>query len=245
MISLVFFLALASPPLPDTASYQATLKQFVTDDGRVRYTDLHNRLAGLTQFVESLAQVSPDSNPALFPSKQAKLAYWINAYNALVLHAFASEYPHNKNRLQSKTGQFSFFYRRKFKIGGVERSLDDIESKSIRPLDNRIHFSIVCASASCPWLSSEAFTAEKVNQQLDARARLFLNQDRNVKFDPAKNTLYLSKIFSWFKNDFGGKDIATLKFIANYRPEDASRLLKPGLKIQFLEYDWSLNEMLP
>ena len=245
MIPFLFLLASAIPAAPDTASYQATLKRFVTDDGKVRYADLRNNLSGLSEFVAGIAQVSPDSHPALFPGKDAKLAYWVNTYNALVLHAFASEYPLNKTRLRNKVGQFTFFYRRKFKVGGVERSLDDIESKSIRTIDNRIHFSIVCASASCPWLSNEVFVPEKLNQQLDARARLFLNQERNVRLDPTRNIIYLSKIFDWFKKDFGNSDSAVLQYIANYRNKDGDRLRKSGLKIQYMDYDWSLNELLP
>ncbi len=239
MIAFAFLIAVS---LPDTKVYDDVLKKHVTADGKVRYAKLHSEIAPLGKFVESLGAVSPDSQPALFPTKEAKLAYWINAYNALVLHAFASDYPKNKNRLSGKLGQFQFFFRRKFKVGGTMRSLDDIESKSIRPLDNRIHFAIVCASTSCPWLSNEAFTEGNVDKLLDSRARLFLNQDNNVKVDTAKRTITFSKIFDWFQKDFVPSSKQLPAFIAKYRAKDGVTLAAGTWKVLFFEYDWSLNE---
>ena len=241
MIHLLFPLALAAA-LPDYQTFDQVLRKYVNTEGKVRYAALHNDIGPLSQFVDSLSTISPLSQPALFPTKEAKLAYWINTYNALVLHAFASEYPKDKARLGSKVGQFQFFYRRKFKVGGIARSLDDIESKSIRPLDNRIHFSIVCASESCPWLSNEAFTEANVNAKLDARARLFMNQQRNVKVDLAKRTLQLSKIFDWFQKDFSATPADVPKFIGKYREKDGGELAKGNWKVLFFDYDWSLNE---
>lgn len=241
MIHLIIPLALAAV-MPDYQTFDQVLKKYVNNEGKVRYASLHNDIAPLTQFVDSLSAISPQSHPAMFPTKEAKLAYWINAYNALVLHSFASEYPKDKARLKSKIGQFQFFYRRKFKVGGMIRTLDDIESKSIRPLDNRIHFSIVCASESCPWLSNDAFTESNVNAKLDARARLFLNQERNVKVDLSKRTLQLSKIFDWFQKDFSSNPADIPKFIAKYREKDGGELAKGNWKVLFFDYDWSLNE---
>lgn len=239
MIAFAFLMAVA---LPDTKAFDEVLKQHVTADGKVKYAKLHSGIAPLTKYVESLGAASPDSQPTLFPTKEAKLAYWINAYNALVLHAFASEYPKDKNRLTGKLGQFQFFFRRKFKIGGIMRSLDDIESKSIRPLDNRIHFAIVCASTSCPWLSNEAFTEANVDKLLDSRARLFLNQESNVKVDVAKRTITVSKIFDWFQKDFVASSKQLPAFIAKYRDKDGATLSAGTWKVLFFEYDWSLNE---
>ncbi len=239
MIAFAFLMAVA---LPDAKSFDEVLKQHVTADGKVRYAKLHSGIAPLTKYVESLGVVSPDSQPALFPTKEAKLAYWINAYNALVLHAFASDYPKDKNRLSGKLGQFQFFFRRKFKVGGTMRSLDDIESKSIRPLDNRIHFVIVCASTSCPWLGNEAFTEENVERLLESGARLFLNQERNVKVDVTKRTITVSKIFDWFQKDFVPSSKQLSAFIGKYRDKDGAALAAGTWKVLFFEYDWSINE---
>lgn len=216
------------------------LRRYVRADGRVDYAGLHANLAALNRFVNELAAVSPDSNPELFPTREAKLAYWINAYNALVLHAFATDYPAKRDRLAGKLGQFSFFYRRKFKVGGVERSLDDIESRSIRSVgDPRIHFSIVCASESCPWLSPEAYTPENLERKLEAETGRFLAQDRNVKLSSDGAKVELSMIFSWFAKDFGGES-GVRRFLGKYRPADASALAKA--RFAYFKYDWRLND---
>jgi hypothetical protein len=239
---MIAFILVLAASVPDYQSYGQILQKYVNTSGKVQYSALHNDIAPLSKFVDSLAAVSPVSHPALFPTKEAKLAYWVNTYNALVVHAFASEYPKDKARLKSKVGQYQFFYRRKFKVGGVLRSLDDIEAKSIRPLDNRIHFSIVCASESCPWLSNEAFTEQNVMAKLEDRAKLFLNQDRNVKVDSAKRTIHLSKIFDWFQKDFAPNQVELLKYIAKYRQKDGGELASGSWKVLFFDYDWSLNE---
>lgn len=226
---------------PDAASYDAILKRHVTEDGKVRYAALKADLAPLTRFVEEIAAISPDSRPDLFPSREQKMAYWLNTYNALVLWAFAKDYPEKKDRLRSTTGKFLFFYRTKFKVGGKERSLDDIETRSIRKQfnDPRIHFAIVCASAGCPWISPDAFTASRLETQLEERTKLFLGQSRNVHFDPQRRQVTLSKLFQWFRSDFGGSDSSIRAFVARYRPEMKGAT---GWKVRYFDYDWSAND---
>src|SRR6478672_2784942 len=147
----------AAASMPDYALFDSVLQRVVLDNGKVRYGQLKND-AALDHFVAQIGSVSPDSNPDLFPTREDKLAYWINAYNALVLQSFARDYPEKRTRLGSLLGRATFFYRMKHDVGGRVRSLDDIEVNSLRkPLhDPRIHFAIVCASAGCPWLSRHA-----------------------------------------------------------------------------------------
>jgi len=95
----------------------------------------------------------------------------------------AKEYPDKKDRLNSLIGRYRFFMRTKFKAGRRDLSLNDIETTEIRKhfQEPRIHLAIVCASRSCPWLSRDAYKGEHLEEQLEARARLFLNQTRNVR----------------------------------------------------------------
>lgn len=108
----------AEPALPDVTAYDAILQAYVRDDGKVRYGALRRNLAPLDGFVRQMSATSPHSRPELFPSKAAKLAYWINAYNALVLWAFAQDYPEKKDRLGGLLSRGLFFYQRKFTVGG-------------------------------------------------------------------------------------------------------------------------------
>jgi hypothetical protein len=225
---------------PDVALWQQVLTQHVSDTGRVNYRAIHDDIGALEKYVQQLAAVSPDSHPALFPSREAKFAYWLNAYNAIVVWAFAKEYPDGRTRLRNVLGQANFFFRRKFTVGGVARSLDDIETNSVRKAfgDPRIHFYLVCASESCPWLSRTAVTAQNLDRELEERTRLFLSQPRNVTADVAGRSLRLSKIFDWYEKDFGGR-AALLRFLAARRPEiDPTR----PWRISYPPYDWSLNE---
>ena len=235
--------ALAAGAPPDLGLYRAILQEHVLGNGTVRYAALHAGLEPLDRFVQQIAAVSPDSHPTLFPSREHRLVYWLNTYNALVLWAFAKDYPDNKDRLRGAVGRALFFYRTKFTVGGRQRSLDDIETNSIRKpfAEPRIHFAIVCASTGCPWLAREPFTAEMLDRQLEKRTRLFLSQERNLRVDPAGRALTVSKIFDWFAKDFGGSADAVVRFIGRYRPEVA----RGAWKFRYLEYDWTLNDAGP
>lgn len=233
---LALLLALA----PDTSLYDGVLKRYVLDDGRVRYSELHSGLAPLAKFVDQLGAVSPDSHPALFPSREDRLAYWLNAYNALVLHAFAKDYPARKDRLQGLIGRGAFFFRAKFTVGGVERTLDGIESKTIRAgfKEPRIHFALVCASSSCPWLRREPYLADTLERQLEDDATRYLSQPGNVTVSAARREVTVSKIFDWFQSDFGAAKPDVVRFIARYRPE-----LREGVwRVRYAAYNWSLND---
>jgi hypothetical protein len=232
-----------APAPPDVAAFDRILKSYVLDNGTVKYAELKAGLDPLARFVQQIGAVSPDSHPALFLSRAHKLAYWLNTYNALVLWAMAREYPEKKDRLSSLIGRYRFFMRTKFKVGGRDLSLNEIETNSIRKQfqEPRIHFAIVCASRGCPWLSREAFTGERLEEQLEARARLFLNQERNIRVNRAQREVTLSQIFEWYKQDFGDSTERVLAFIAKYRPGDGSELRQERWKLRYIDYDWRIN----
>jgi len=229
---------------PDVTLYDTVLKQYVRGDGQVRYLQLHEDIAPLEAFVRGIGEVSPHSHPQLFPGREAQLAYWINAYNALVLWAFAQDYPAGKNRLGGLLGRGRFFYWKRFQVGGKKHSLSHIENKIIRGEfdESRIHFAIVCASSSCPWLSRDAYTAENLDEMLERETHRFLNQLRNIAIDPDRGTLTLSKLFDWFRKDFGDTREEILEFVARYRPSDADLLRREKWSLRYFDYDWSLND---
>jgi hypothetical protein len=233
-----------TPQAPDSQLLQSVLDRYVSANGTINYAELRAGAGELNRFVSQVAAVSPDSNPELFPSKEAKLAYWINAYNALVLSAFSKEYPQRRERLHSLLGRREFFFKLKHTVGGAGRTLDDIEVKSIRKAfnDPRIHFAIVCASKSCPWLSKEAYTAENVNAHLERDATQYFGQARNFRMDIQHHAVYLPQIFDWFKDDFGSTPSKVLAFVARYRPAEAQQLTTGSWKIQYFNYDWSPND---
>jgi Protein of unknown function, DUF547 len=228
------------PVAPEAAAFDRILKKYVLDNGTIQYAALKAGLDPLARFVQQIGAVSPDSHPSLFPSRAHKLAYWLNTYNALVLWAMAKEYPEKKDRLGSLIGRYQFFMRIKFKAGGRDFSLNEIETNAIRKhfQEPRIHFAIVCASRGCPWLSRDAFTGERLEEQLEARTRLFLNQTRNIRFNSAQREVSLSQIFEWYKEDFSDSTENLPAFIGKYRTE----LRQGKWKVRYIEYDWGIND---
>ena len=219
----------------------------VRDDGRVNYAGIGSHPTDLSAFVAQIATVSPDSAPGLFKSREAQLAYWLNAYNALVLQSFAADYPQKRERLTGLVGRASFFYRQKHKVGGKDRTLGDMEDNAIRKQfrEPRIHFALVCASASCPWLSRTAYTAENMDSHLESDANGYFAQARNFHLDENKREVTLPRILEWFKDDFGGTPEKVLGFVGKYRKDEASKLTQGVWRIKYFDYDWSPNDFRP
>jgi hypothetical protein len=239
----------------DYAPWQRVLQKFVTDEGKVDYAKLKADPAELNRFTEEIAARSPLSNPQEFPTRQDQMAYWINAYNALVIKGVVENWP-VKSVLKIGALPHSFFWHKTFLAGGRATTLDNIEKGELRKRfgDPRTHFVLVCASNSCPQLQREAFAPGKLEQQLDSAARAFINGPRGMQIEAAANQVKLSKIFDWYSGDFeaymraknltgGGHTV--LDFIRQYA-NDANRRALDSLhnpRIEFFPYDWGINEV--
>jgi hypothetical protein len=130
-------------------------------------------------------------------------------------------------------------------VNGKVYSLNDIEHKILRKMgEPRIHFAIVCASVGCPKLLNEAYTGVNLDRRLEDQAIHFFAQQRNFRIDRARKTVHLSSILDWFGEDFGGSDSAKLDFVSKYlsKAKDREFLRSGGLKVKYLDFDWSLNE---
>lgn len=166
-------------------------------------------------------------------SKDQKMAFWINAYNVLTIDLILKE--GEQKSIKNLGGALTSPWKKhNWTIDGNAYTLHQIEHKILRPMgDARIHFAINCASISCPDLRRESYSASNLNQQLSEQTKLTLkNTKKGLRIE--ENTIYVSKIFSWFKEDFSDGDIK--KWLAQYTDTDASQNLK------FMPYDWSLNK---
>lgn len=229
----------------DHAVWDTVLQARVNELGEVDYKALQASPQELNRYLELLAASSPDSAPDRFPGRDHEVAYWINAYNAFTIQGALDHYPLESIRKVNK-----FFNKRVYVAGRTEVSLDDIEHEILRGKykEPRIHFAIVCASVSCPALWNRAVTGENLDKQLDALARTFVNQRRNLDVDVDRNEATLSKIFDWFQGDFelatGVKGpAAVLSFVRPYADSGLAKSLAElkSPKVRYFPYDWSLN----
>jgi len=228
--------------------FLALVRKYAVDGGdKVDYAALKNSpkdLATLDRQVDLIARVSPDSHPELFPTSEAQRSYWINTYNTLVVQAVLDYWPLESvrdvkisftSRLVPGKG---FFYDREVVVGGKQTSLYKFEKQVLRDQnDSRLHFALNCASESCPVLRPWEWSDE----QLDAAARDFINDRANVSIDA--DTLYLSRIFKWYKKEFPDDIYSYLQQYADPGLGNQLQAAKDyNHRIRYRSYDWSLND---
>ena len=246
-ILIAFSLVMAPTALAmvfDHSQFDQILKAYVDDQGLVDY----KRIGGDKRFHNYMAQLERAVIEQM--SIDGRLAFWINAYNAVTIDKVIRWKPKKSVRETGIRGLWistKFFTSREHTVAGKPVSQDDIEHEILRKQfkDPRIHFAIVCASSSCPKLARYAFSEEHLQHQLEEETRNFVNSDRGLRMDYAKNTLYLSKLFDWFAGDFEGQSGSVLAFIRPYLNEEATAFLARKPKIAYLRYDWALNAKKP
>ncbi|MDQ3261202.1 MAG: DUF547 domain-containing protein [Pseudomonadota bacterium] len=219
----------------DHGLFDHTLKSHVAD-GQVNYP----AVAADKSYASYLGQLATAPAPS---AKNDKLVFYMNAYNALAMKGILD----GKSPSNPITRHL-FFKSAKYPLSGGEINLHDIEHEILRKLDEpRIHFSIVCASQSCPKMGNDAFTVAKLEQQLDGNTRGFINDPSRNRFDNKEKIAYLSQVFKWFTEDFEKNAGSLQKFIAKYvsDPELAQQLAADGYTIKFLDYNWDLNGTPP
>lgn len=208
-------------------------------DGRVDYQGFKNNEIRLDGYLETLNATDPASL-----TEAERLAFYINAYNAYTVKLILENYEDGKpvRSIKSIGGLFQSPWSIQFaRVGGEELTLDNIEHDIIRPGFNepRVHFAVNCASVSCPPLLNEPYTGSELESQLELNTIRFLN-DKNFNYISG-NTLYVSKIFKWFGEDFNNEISG---FVGRYaRGELLAGIQAAGesLKVKYLDYDWSLN----
>lgn len=209
------------------SSWDTLLKTYVDDQGNVDYKNLSSCKSKISVYLEKLAKNAP--TPSW--SKNEKLAFYINLYNAGTVQLILKNYP-----IKSIKKISSPWDKEWIKVGTQVLSLGDIEHKILRKMQEpRIHFAINCASYSCPKLENEAFTASKIEMQLEQATKNFINDLKRNKISASE--VELSQIFKWFKKDFTAKG-SLLNFINPYTQTELSK----ETDINYLDYNWNLNE---
>ena len=225
--------AAIAPTDPDRA-WAAVLARFVDEKGGIDFAGLSKDPADLETYVGYLSRVSPASDPGRFPTPEMKLAYWINAYNALAMYnVIRSGMPPDLYAVRVR-----FFYRNRFQLGGAYISLYDLENKVIRPLgDPRVHAALNCMARGCPRLPREPFRGDLLDAELQATTQYFFGEERNVGLEPDKKTVRFNQILEFYREDFLKKAPTLTAFVNRYR----SSPIPEDWKVEFTPYDWRLN----
>jgi hypothetical protein len=210
----------------DHLAWDALVRKNVGSNGKVSYKGFKSSATELNNYLAELSKEAPGSDW----SKNEKLAFWINAYNAFTVKLIVDNYP-----LKSITDLSKPWDTKNINIAGKMYSLGGIENDILRKMNEpRIHFAINCASVSCPNLLNKAFLADKMSSQLALVTNSFFAD--GTKNDFSSKTIKISKLFDWYSVDFAKGDV--IKYINSNRTEQ----LSDKTKISYLEYDWSLNE---
>jgi hypothetical protein len=253
----------AAPPTDLHASYGAVLAAHVDEHGLVSYRALKEHPAALAEYLDRLAKLDP-ADVASWPDED-RIALYLNAYNAFTLEAILDHYPIQpggffasirfpKNSIRQIRGVWDTI---EWKLLGANFTLDQIEHEILRKQFNepRIHMALVCAAKGCPPLRNEPYLGKILDAQLEDQARRFMADPAKFRVDRERGVVSLSSIFKWFAADFvkrygdggpAGFDVsekAVLNFVARCaKPADADYVRAGGFRIEYLDYDWTLNE---
>jgi hypothetical protein len=227
----------ASPIPPDEVSHALfdDVLRSAVQDGAVDYPAL-KRDRRLAEYLAQLGRIDPVG----LPTRQDRLAFWINAYNAFAIQGILDGYSPG-----TLAGRYRYFIGRDYRVGGERINLYDLERSLLIPdfREPRVHFALVCASRSCPKLRAEAYTASRLEEQLNEGARTFINDPARNRFDRERKVAVLSMIFQWFEEDFAAEAGSLQRYVARYvaDPDLAREIITVPYAIEFLGYDWRLN----
>ena len=241
------------------AAWDALLKKHVRylDGGnasRVDYAGMARDAAPLKSVLDGFERLARPEFDAW--SKPQQEAFLINAYNAFTIRKILTRYPDIRS-IRDFGSIFGNPWKDKFfTLFGEPQSLDGIEHGMLRKQgvydEPRVHVAVVCASVGCPMLRNEAFVAERLDVQLEDAMRRFLSDHSRNRYDPGAGKLEVSKIFDWYGKDFeqGFHGFASVKAtLAKYadlladRPEDRAAVRAGRVEVDFLDYDWTLNDV--
>lgn len=229
-------------------SQYAKVLQTTVQNGKVNYQNLKQHREDLDNYVASLESLSEENYNKM--NRNEKMAFWVNAYNAITLRVIIDHYPIKRqgliglvfpsNSIRQIPGAWD---RITHSVMGKGMTLNEIEHQILRKQfhDPRIHFALVCASIGCPEMRNEPYKGVKLDSQLSDQIHRFLSDPQKAHYNAQKLTLYLSPIFKWFKSDFDAAG-GILSFIRSHSQIVPFKDLPAATKIEWLGYDWSLNE---
>ncbi len=211
--------------------YFKEIDKFLSENvkaGKVNYKSINADTKDLNELVSFVATKQKFNSPS------EEKAFYLNAYNILVIKGIINNYP-TKGPMEIA----GFFDKKQYAINGANLTLNNIENDIVRKKfnDARIHFALVCGAKSCPPIQSYAFKPEKLDAQLDLVTKQSIQNSSFTKIDSKNNKASVSMLFSWYKDDFVKAKGSVLGFINSY----LKTALPAKTTIENYTYDWALN----
>ncbi|HEX8504138.1 MAG TPA: DUF547 domain-containing protein [Hymenobacter sp.] len=238
---VLFCLVFASPaaaqngasPTPQALTAQTTafFQKFVNKEGKVNYAGIQRHPEMLNELLESIA--SFDAAHAQMPDQYA---FYLNAYNVLVIGEIVSHYP-----LTSVQDMPGFFNKTRMRVAHEQLTLDQIETDKLRKIydDPRLHFALVCGTNSCPRLNRAAYVGKDLFVQLNNQAKFALLDPAYVQVNEQDKTVKLPEIFKWYETDFSTSGKTGVLYVNQFRKENR---VPTWFSVDYYPYNWSLND---
>lgn len=232
IFTLILSLSLFSAQGQDLTQFYQQVNSFLkkyTKNGSVSYDQINKSLQDAASIYQNIGAMNLSS-----ATDNEKIAFYINAYNMIVIYQVSKYYP-----LKSAMDQSGFFDKVKHKVAGEMLTLNALEIiKLLRNYkDPKFHFALACAAKGCPKLASFAYFPEQLQKQLDIRTKLALNDNYFIRIDDQNNKVGISMIFKWYQKDFTMDGQSIIKFINTYR----TNKIPADYQLDYYPYDWSLN----
>ncbi|MHC4065939.1 MAG: DUF547 domain-containing protein [Planctomycetota bacterium] len=223
------------------ALWTAAVSDHVDEAGLVDYDAIRSD----RRFREYLYRLG-HTDPGVLPGDAHKLAFWLNAYNALAIQGVLETLPVDTARwpaysvLAVKVDGKGFFEGLQFLVGGRRYGLDEIEKAVLlhdparigkatdaylrvgpRTPDPRIHFALVCCARGCPPLQRWAYRGEALDEQLTDVTRKFAADPARCRFNADRKVLSVSQLLEWYHRDLVNERFephaeSVTKFLARY-----------------------------
>ena len=218
-------------------AWARVLAKHVSERGEVDFHAVAADRRDLDDFVDYVRRIGPRVVPAAFPGREAELAYYVNAYNALAMfNVIDSGFPQHLGAVR----RILFFGVKRFTVAGERLSLHSLENDVIRPLgDERVHFVLNCMTVGCPRLPREPLRPAGLNERLDRLAREFFADPRHLQVVPQRRRVRVSSILSFYRDDFLARSLTLVDYINRYAPSSIPR----DYEVEFIEYDWTVNDV--
>ena len=218
-------------PAAFTAQTTAFLQRYVNKVGKVNYAAIQRDPDQLDALLHSIAEFD-----AAHTAAADQYAFYLNAYNVLVIGDIVRNYP--LNSVQDMPG---FFNKTRHRVGGEPLTLDQIETDKLRRIydDPRLHFALVCGTQSCPRLNRTAYVGAELFVQLNKQAKFALADPAYVRVNPNAKVVQLPEIFKWYEADFSTSGKTGVRYVNQFRKDKS---VPTWFAVDYYPYNWALND---